>query len=488
MRLGVKLTLYLVGAVIATMAVFAYVSIRADSINFLQELSQGMKGFARAIGETLSDTYGKERDLEATQEFLDQVGPVGSIHGVVVFNAEGRAIATSPSFDKATSARIPPNKVLETGGDEVGYTNRGGPLAYYRLEPIFDASGDRAGAFLLIRHGTELAQDLIDRRNRIIGTTSALIVVLVVLILFLVDRNVSRPIAELIRRIGGIGRTVEATNDPRRIRDNEITTLEREFNLMSERLKAMNSRLHHTEKLVLVAQLAAGLAHEIATPLGVIGGRAEHLLRRERSPDEVRENLQIVQSQIDRIVRVVQRLLDFSRPKESNFRAVDILSTIDSAKALLEHRLTQKAVRTTISAVGPIPPVQGDSDQLQQVFINLFLNALDAVDSKGVLKVDVELCQSETPGSDPGEERVRVTFEDSGKGIEPENIESIFEPFFSTKEPGSGTGLGLFVTNDIIQSHGGSIEVVSEPGHFTRFVLLLPAASPRRAVAPEVPS
>jgi len=479
MRLGIKLILYLVGAVIFAMAIFAYVSIRADSVNFLQELSQGMKGFARATGETLANTYGGERDLEATQEFLDQIGPVGSIHSLVVFDAAGRAIATSRSFDKATVARIQPDKVLETGSDEVGYTNNGGTLAYYRLEPIFDGSGDIAGAFLLIRHGAELAQDLIDRRNRIIGTTSALIVVLVVLILFLVDRNVSRPIGELIRRIGSIGRTIEATIEPRRIRENEIATLEREFNLMSERLKAMHSRLHHTEKLILVAQLAAGLAHEIATPLGVIGGRAEHLLRRERSPDEVRENLQIVQSQIDRIVRVVQRLLDFSRPKETNFRAVDILSTIDSAKALLEHRLTQKAVRTTISTVGLIPPVKGDSDQLQQVFINLFLNALDAIDSKGVLKVDVEFCLSETPGSNPGEEQVRVTFEDSGKGIEPENIESIFDPFFSTKP--KGMGLGLAIVSRIVAEHRGSIRVEDNEPTGTRFVMEFPVE--RTAVA-----
>jgi len=382
MRLGVKLILYLLGAVIVTMTIFAYLSVRADGINFLQELSQGMKGFGRAIGETLSDVYGNERDLEATQAFLDQVGPLGSIHSLVVFDNAGRPVARSPSFGKA-DIRLKPRRVLETGVDEVGYTDSGDTLAYYRSEPIIDAAGNIAGAFLLIRHGSELARGLTQRRNRIVGTTSALIVVLVILILILVERNVSRPIAELIRRIGGIAKTAAADNKSGRMRENEIATLEREFNFMSERLEAMNSRLHHTEKLILVAQLAAGLAHEIATPLGVIGGRAEHLLRRERSPDEVRENLQIVQSQIDRIVRVVQRLLDFSRPKEPTYRAVNILSAIDSAKALLEHRLTQKGVRTTITAMDSTPSVQGDSDQLQQVFINLFLNTLDAIDSKG---------------------------------------------------------------------------------------------------------
>jgi two-component system NtrC family sensor kinase len=477
MRLGLKLTLYLVGAVICTMSVFAYVSIRADRENFLEELSQGMKVFGQAVGETLSVTYGEDRDLEATQEFVSQLGPIDGLHGLVVYDASGEPVAFSPSFIKHPVKGIQPGRVLKTGKDEVGYKEIGDTVVYYRLEPIFDPSGNIAGAFLLVRRGKELAQDLFDRRDRIIGTTSALIIVLVVLIFFLVDRNVSRPIGELIRRIRAIGTTTDA-EEATRMGQNEITALEREFNLMSARLAASNSRLHDTEKSVLVAQLATGLAHEIATPLGIIGGRAENLLRRDRSPEEVRANLEIIRSQIDRIVRVVQRLLDFSRPKPIEFREIDILEIIDYAKTLLEQKLTQKGAVITISADDPVPRVIGDADQLQQVFINLFLNGLDAVDSRGALKVRID--RGEIPGdslSPDGFHKVRITFEDNGRGIPKADITHIFDPFFSTKEPGSGTGLGLFITNDIIKAHGGSIDVESEPGYFTRFTIFLPAAA-----------
>lgn len=476
MRLGVKLTLYLVGAVVCTMAIFAYVSIRADRANFLEELSRGMRVFAQAIGETLSATYGEERDLDATQDFVHQIGPVDGIHGLLVFNASGQAAAFSPSLVKQRVTGINPQRVLETGNDEVGYLEIGDTIVYYRMEPIHDDSGDIAGAFLLVRWDKELAQNLIERRNRIIGTTSALILVLVVLILFLVDRNVSRPIAKLTKRIRTIGPATDV-REPAQTGRNEIAALEREFNLMSERLAASTSRLHETEKSVLVAHLATGLAHEIATPLGIIGGRAENLLRRERSTEELRENLEIIRNQIDRIVRVVQRLLDFSRPKPMEFREVDILETIDYAKSLLEQRLTQKGAVVSISAADPIPRVMGNADQLQQVFINLFLNALDAVDASGTLDVCIdEIEPSEDRIRSNGYRKVRVTFEDNGRGIAEADLARIFEPFFSTKAPGSGTGLGLFITNDIVQAHGGSIKVQSEPGCFTRFTIVLPAA------------
>ncbi len=491
MKLGASLTLYLVGVVFCTMVVFGYLSIQHDTQNVFKELRLGMVGFAEAIQQTLSDVFGDERDLEGTRNFVASLGPEGNIHGIVVFDASGETVTISPSLAdlSETVSEIALDEVLETGDELEGLIQRPGQLIYYRLEPIRNSSGILVGAFLLLRQGDELIQAIETRRNRIIVTTAILVVLICLLIFTIVQTKISRPIRELIARIREIG----AGHWEQRIEvrgGDEISALAQEFNHMSSRLSETHSRLlqeqedrlqlerdlRHSEKLASVGQLAAGVAHEIGTPLNIIGGRAEQLLRRQRTPEEINEVLQTIRNQIDRIAGIVRQLLEFSRRKEPAFRKMKVSSVIANVNRLFQHQLEERGVTVNVTSPDTEPTILADPDQLQQVFINLFQNSLQAFDHGGIIHIECQLANSgqSQAGHSPGKNYLRISFEDNGLGIREESMGRVFEPFFTTKDIGEGTGLGLAVSYGIIKEHGGDISVESDHKSFTRFVIHLP--------------
>jgi signal transduction histidine kinase len=501
MKLGTKLILCLVAIIIVTMIIHGYLTIRQDRQTIIREITVGMRGFTRAVQAALSQLYGDQQDLNATQEFIDRVGSRGNTHGLIVYDVLGRLVAVSlslkdtkdaPELDPEPILHMDPRPVLQTRKGINGYVPGTRLLIHYRMEPIFNSEGTLVGAFLLARQGWGLSKTVETRRNRIAITTASLIFLLSLLILFIVRRNISRPIAELIKRIGGIGEGYWEQRIEVSGRD-EISSLAQEFNRMSEKLQETYARLskeqqeklnlarelRHSEKLASIGQLAAGLAHEIGTPLNIIGGRAEHLLRRQRSPEEINENLQIIRSQIDRISGIVHQLLVFSRRKEPTLRTADIPSLLSKVKTLLQQKIEEKEIRVDIALSDRLPSIKVDPDLLEQAFINLYLNSLDAMGKGGTLTIltgvthDGHLSRIKTGH----EQWLRISFEDNGPGIPAEHIDHVFDPFFTTKDVGEGTGLGLFVTYGIVKDHGGEIYVESKPGHFTRFVIHLPILS-----------
>ncbi len=498
MNLGTKLIVSLVAAIVVIMTAHGYVSIQQDQENVERELRVGMRAFSRTVQFQLSRSYGAQRDLKSTQQYLDITAPRGNIHGIVVYDRSGEIVARSasiryatdfPELDPASISNLAPRSVLADGIGIDGYIREYPLLIYYRIEPLFDSANQLAGAFVLARQGYRVFASIERRRNRIMITTSILVVLLSLLILLIVRRSVIRPIHDLVRRIREIGEGQWEQRIPISGGD-EITALAREFNLMSEKLQDSRARLiaeqqdrlkleqdlRHNEKLASVGRLAAGLAHEIGTPLNIIGGRAEYLQRRPRSPTELNENLQIIRSQMDRIAGIVRRLLEFSRRGEPAFRPVEIPKLLHNVRALLDHQIRQQQVHVEIRAPSSLPTIQGDPDLLQQVFLNIFLNALDALKPGGNLSIRAETSR---PGSFPqtgvnGATGVQIVFEDNGVGIAPEHIDNIFDPFFTTKDVGEGTGLGLSVSYGIVKDHGGEINAESVPGQYTRFKIYLP--------------
>ncbi|MDZ4345673.1 MAG: ATP-binding protein [Candidatus Binatia bacterium] len=363
-------------------------------------------------------------------------------------------------------------------------------MIYYRIEPIADSQGRPVGAFVLARHGPQLMVGVHERRNRIIGTTVILIILLSALILTIVRRNVTVPINKLIERI----REIAKGNWTQRIETagaSELDLLADEFNQMSEKIEMGYRRLveeqrenlklernfRQSERLASVGQLAAGLAHEMGTPLNIIGGRAEHLLRRPRTPEETRENLDIIRGQIDRIAALVRQLLQFSRRKEPIFRNIDLNTLIANVINLLEHKLAAQNVHVEVNRAGiEWPTIRADADLLQQVFINLFLNSLHALKQDGNIRIAAEVTRNGSPSEAAAStgDWLKISFEDDGAGIAPKNLDRIFDPFFTTKDIGEGTGLGLSVSYGIIKDHEGEIKVESELDKFTRFLIYLP--------------
>jgi signal transduction histidine kinase len=504
MNLGTKLIVSLVTVIVLIMTVHGYLSIQQDQESIKRELSVGMRGFSRVLQAGLSRTLADKLDLKETQQFIDTAAPRGNIHGVIVYDLSGKPVAHSasmrygidfPELDPTPITRLDPRSVLQSGNGIDGYIQEPRNLIYYRTEPIVDSSNKLVGAFVLARQGYATFATIEQRRNRILTTTAVLVILLSLLGLILVRRSVTRPINALIRHIKEMSQGQREQSIEIKGRD-EVASLAREFNLMCQKLQESHARLvgeqqeklkleqelRHSERLASVGRLAAGLAHEIGTPLAIIGGRSEYLLRRPRSAEELRDNLGVIRSQSDRIAAIVRQLLEFSRRREPVFQPVDLPGLLDNVKYLLAHQLREKDIRVEMEGFSSLPRIDADPDLLQQVFINLYSNSLHALGPGGVVKIGAETTDRGLIQASPAASRwLRIAFEDNGAGIDPEHIGRVFDPFFTTKDIGEGTGLGLSVSYGIIQEHGGDIHVESEPGRFTRFIIYLPTEQPKQS-------
>jgi two-component system nitrogen regulation sensor histidine kinase GlnL len=218
---------------------------------------------------------------------------------------------------------------------------------------------------------------------------------------------------------------------------------------VTERRHALE-KMAFTERMSAVGNMAAALAHEIGTPLGVISNNAEYALLELPDDDPRREDLQVILREAERIGGLVKELLDFSRPDRPEMEAVQTVDVLGRVERLVRHAARKQSIDLGIDVMGPVPLVHGDLDQLEQVVLNLTMNALQAIGREGRVRLAAH------PARDvSGRDGVRIVVEDSGPGIDPAIVEKIFHPFFTTKA--NGTGLGLAVCKRIVEEHGGII-------------------------------
>lgn len=229
----------------------------------------------------------------------------------------------------------------------------------------------------------------------------------------------------------------------------------------------IEEQLRRAERLSALGEMSAMLAHEIRNPLGSIRGTAE-ILRDDFSPgDRKFEFLEILIKETDRLNRVVEDFLRLARPLEVEKKRCDLAAELREIVALQENEARARGVRLSLEG-GDAPPVAGDTERLRQAFLNLILNGLQATGEGG--SVTVRLAMLGAHGDTPA--GVEITVSDTGRGIDPTQREKIFTPFFTTKE--GGTGLGLVITQRIVEAHGGTIDLESEPGRGTTFRVWLP--------------
>ncbi len=241
-------------------------------------------------------------------------------------------------------------------------------------------------------------------------------------------------------------------------------------------LETAQQALVRTERLASIGGLAGGVAHEINNPTGVILTRADYLLRiaaEEKLSAEVIEDLTAIRKQAERIARITGALLSFSRQQPGPKRAVRVDEIVGEALALVEPSLKDGAIKVVKEIDPGVPAIHGDKGRLEQVLVNLFKNACDAMGQGGTLTVRA----AHAGGV------VSLGVRDTGSGIPPEVQAKIFEPFFTTKEVGKGTGLGLSIAYGIVAEHGGELRLSSAPGEGTEFTLVLPAHQDTREVA-----
>jgi signal transduction histidine kinase len=249
-------------------------------------------------------------------------------------------------------------------------------------------------------------------------------------------------------------------------------------------IKHLELQIRRSDRLASLGTLSAGMAHEIKNPLVSLKTFAQLLPERYQDSDFRDTFSNLIGHEIDRIDSLVNQLLRFARPAKPILKPLHAHEILEKALTLVGHRLYQKDIKLNRSWEADVDTIHGDADQLEQVFLNFFLNAMDAMKTHGELSVKTEIrsneqwvgplgsANGESIGNGQAREALLITIRDSGEGIRAEDIPHVFDPFFTTKD--YGTGLGLSVVHGIIQEHGGQIEVESELDKGTAFHISLP--------------
>ncbi|MEW5802167.1 MAG: ATP-binding protein [bacterium] len=237
----------------------------------------------------------------------------------------------------------------------------------------------------------------------------------------------------------------------------------------------MQLKLIQAGKLAAIGELASGLAHQLNNPLVGILNYVQLILRRIAPDDPNRELLDTVERGAKQCRDIVRNLLNFSRPHHFNFELLDLQTIITSTLVLIENTLKVGNIKIIRDINKALPPIEGNVTQIQQVFLNLLMNALHAMPQGGEIRISTDIFRDDTVGLD----YAIVKFADSGRGIPKTIIERIFDPFFTTKDKDHGTGLGLSIAYGIIKAHNGKIEVESEEGKGATFLVYFPIAHPK---------
>lgn len=489
MRIGYRLTLLLAGPLMVLMALFGYLDDRRTRERNREELAREGRSVARTLQLAIED-YFRDRQLEDVRDLGDQVTNYERILGLRVFNADGTIIYESASLASYPFLSRPQLlAVLSEGRSFELQRKLGDEPATSFLLPLSGAAGRRLGALQLLQLGAFIEEEARASRNFMILLTVATIVALTGIVYLVTLFGVSRPTEELVRRFRQAGAGDLQTRAPVRGHD-ELGRLAQEFNAMCARLDeaqrslqleqekrhSAETALRTAERLASVGELAAGLAHEIGTPLNVISGRAEGMLSKAPPDSDLRRGLGIIVAQIERISRIVHGMLDFARTREMRPRPVDAARLIATVLEFMEHRLERYRIRVGASLPDGLPRVSADPDQLSQVFLNLVVNAVEAMPEGGTLEVRATVVSRTHHDHPDAVDRpyLALVFADSGVGIAPEHLPRVFDPFFTTKDVGAGVGLGLSVSYGIVQEHGGWIEIESAPGKGTGVTVYLP--------------
>jgi two-component system NtrC family sensor kinase len=291
---------------------------------------------------------------------------------------------------------------------------------------------------------------------------------------YLFASRISSPIRRLIRASQEVSNG-SLTPDLGVSEKGEIGVLQNAFKDMvaavGRRRAASEARIIQSEKQASIGRLAAGVAHEINNPLTGVLTYTHMLLRRKDLPSDMRSDLQIVAEATDRVRKIVKGLLDFARQTKLDPEPTDINRLVQAAISLIENQALVKGVTVRFQPGDQLPDVTLDRSQIQSVLINMVINALDATEPGGSIRV---FTASGLSGNGAGQPGVEITVADTGCGIPRENLDRLFDPFFTTKAVGQGTGLGLAVSLGIVQRHGGHIRVQSEMGKGSRFFIWLP--------------
>jgi signal transduction histidine kinase len=483
MSLGNKLTWYLLVGVLLVMGLDVYFSLTRTYTNLLDDVRREVA----AISHTLRVSLEQAGDDDPQRYFIQLASEISgfeNVLGVVFYDTQGQMATLSPSLYGRLLPEVDVRTVIATKIPIEGVFSGDVKHRYYRIEPIVGTKGQGIAAFLVIEDFPFFTRELRGRMLQAALTVLMLLIVLSAIVSIMIRQGVTQPLSAFTRRVEEIG---EGQFEQRLhlTRRDEIGRLAQAFDRMCVRLEEaykklieegeenvrLERALRHSETLAALGQMASRLAHEIGTPLNVIQGRAEQLLRREGLTEKDRAFLGVIVAQIERISGFIRQLLTLARRPEPELRLANVNDIVRRAWEVMGQQERTDGVALLLDLADTTPPILGDPDQLQQVVLNLSVNATQAVGHTGRVTVRTRVRKN---GDVLQGDSVEIEVADTGPGIAPAEQARVFEPFFTTKGMEGGTGLGLAICREIVLNHQGEIRVESEEGSGTRFIVSLP--------------
>ncbi len=436
-----------------------------------------MSVIERAINSSMST--GNTKDVQA---ILEMVGSDQRLSGLRIFHPDGRVLKAANPHE--IGRRVDPHSLATflqgkrhdifrgpAGGEVLGVVK---PIySEQRCTPCHGAGRRVIGVLNLDLSLAEMESQLL-QTSQFFGFTMLVIVVLLTVGISLIfNRFVRKPLKVISKRMAEVEEgDLNVKLKPQS--DDEVSRLMISFNSMVDRLREANEELQachyeqmeRVDRLASVGEMSAGIAHEIKNPLAAINGAITVLCEDFTTDDPRREVINKVLEQIARLDKAATDLLFFGRPGKPSFEYVDTNDLLNKTMFFVSQHPEAKNVHQNKEFTRNLPPVWVDAKQLQQVFFNIIINAIQAMKDGGTLLLQTDLVE----GAD--KDTVRVLIGDSGPGIKQEDIEKIYTPFFTTKT--QGTGLGLSICRQLIEQQGGEIEIKSRLGEGTRVLITLP--------------
>ncbi len=479
MKISTRLIILLALSVNAVLIIATFFILRQLETNLQTAARDEIRAHVTTLRLALEEDYLTGRSIDA-QRLINRLSENTSIYGVILFNHEGQVEIVSPKlrapenndFDavkKVLSSAQPAETIRQINGEDV----------FSIIAPI--KNGEKVvGAIAIAQPISFIRSELIREQKNIAWTALGISIAILLVVSLVLYFSLSRPIKSLLDGAVAIG----AGNFSHRVNiarsSGEFLELANEFNQMADRLGEQRSalareaearitlvkKLRHNEQLAAVGRLAAGVAHEMGAPLQVIDGRAKQLLDRNESNIEMRQrNLTIIRTQTERITRIVKQLLNLSRPYHLHLKPIKICKLIQETIDAVEVSATTNRVQIRTKCPDEII-VEVDAGLILQALLNVCQNAIQAMPTGGTLTIE---CFMPSAEQDPF-----IKIADTGSGIPPEHLEHIFDPFYTTKVAGQGTGLGLAVSSRIMEEHGGRIKAENNPAGGALFYLYLP--------------
>jgi signal transduction histidine kinase len=488
MQVWTKLTLGFAATALVIVGLYGGYQLREEEADLRASAERDL----RLIGTTVQVAAGnalRDRQAADVREIVDAVKLHDPSTDVTVFDASGVMIAGS--WGAGETEALVRRAVTETQSVNRAVVHFEGPRGLSHLVaalPIVDDDRGRMGTLGLVRSLDEEQRDLLSETRAMVLSLATLVIGLTASGWFLASVYVRGPLRNLVQTMRAV-RAGDLSAKASFHRADEMGAAVTEFNAMMsdliearrrlitevERREALETSLQRTDKLVTVGQLSAGLAHEIGSPLQVVNGRARALAARTDVPSDVRRTAEILASESDRIARIVEQLLTFSRHTVPSITEAQLSAPVRDIVELFEPEARRQGVHLEFQDGECLPAAHADVAQVQQVVMNLLINAVRSTPPGGTVRIALGGA-SFVVASGQMRPSVSLIVEDTGVGIPDDLLPHIFEPFFTTRSHAGGTGLGLAVVKSIVDAHGGSITVNTRIGQGTRFTVQFPVA------------